>query len=145
MATIDRNRIESLVEELDEAIPREGHVEVLQDFHEYHVLHTADEYKCGTIRANQLGYLRLGIEFLKAAHAPTYEDQRVNIDLGYLTACEHHWYSFERREGVRPLYPQERPRSHSPFVEGAIVALFLVVPILVGSFIIIRWLSRALF
>src|SRR5688572_2077805 len=56
--------IREIVAQLDAAIPREGAVvEIEQDEEMY-------EIRAVAVVANRLGYLRLGIEFLKAAIAP---------------------------------------------------------------------------
>ena len=82
------------------------------------------------MRANQLGYLRLGIEFLKAAYASPEsggKDALLKLDLGYLEAFDHHSYSFERREDVwSPMWPEEPASAAS--------AIYKVVAWLVGLF-----------
>lgn len=63
----------------------------------------------GMVQANQKGYLRLGIEFLKAAFAPPSENVKdpknaIDVDINYLTTGDSpisfDW--FERREDIPP-------------------------------------------
>jgi hypothetical protein len=136
----DDSQIRSLIKQLDEAIPREGQVEVFSD---------EPEYPC--VRANRIGYLRLGVEFLKAAEAPTTRSagrDLVDMDLGYLTGLEEHCYSFERREDVwSPMYPEESSESSSPGAAalGWLIGLAFVASLVVGAYTILRWLGSALF
>jgi hypothetical protein len=116
MAMIDAAHIQSLTKQLDVAVPREGHVEVVRN---------PDDFDYTQVRANQLGYLRLGIEFLKAAHASpeSGEGYLLKLDLAYLEGFDHDSFSFERREEVwSPMWSEERParsqRSHGA-CEGA--------------------------
>ena len=77
MAVTDAGYIQSLTKQLDEAVPREGHVEVMADPND-------PDYRL--VRANQLGYLRLGIESLKAAYVSPQsgeKDALLKLDLGY--------------------------------------------------------------
>src|SRR5262245_23919920 len=58
---LDKDRLKAIVDELDKGIPRSGafvKIEV-QEFEEHH----------STLIANELGYLRLGVELLKAGVA----------------------------------------------------------------------------
>lgn len=79
MAGRDEIDLDSLVGRLDETIPREGIVVVDDD---------AD----GTlVIANRAGYLRLGVEFLKAGLADSekgHAAQRVDVELDYLVGLE---------------------------------------------------------
>jgi len=67
---------ESLVTELDDLVPRDGACVTLRQYGG-----GPDESR---ITANQRGYLRLGIEFLKAAFAPTNKENSLKADIGYL-------------------------------------------------------------
>jgi hypothetical protein len=139
MATIDDAQIQSLVSQLDQAVPREGHVEVF-----------THEPTVPVIRANQQGYLRLGVEFLKAAYAPVaHQGGRavVEIDLDYLEGLQDHGYSFERREDVwSPVSEEEESGAWSVILKGVGMALVLAVmaALLVGAFTILGWLGRLL-
>lgn len=140
MAVTDDVLIQSLVKQLDEAVPREGHVEVLGSAYD-------DESQ--RLRANRLGYLRLGVELLKAAYAPPAradKPERVELDVAYLTGVENCGFYFERCEDEdvwRPVY-SEPPGALSQIAGGAVV-LFLVGTFLAGAFTIVRWLGGLLF
>jgi hypothetical protein len=133
----DEGQIRSLIKQLDEAIPREGHVEVL-----------SDEPESTLVRANRLGYLRLGVEFLKAADGPTTRGgagrDLVDVDLGYLTGLERHCYSFERREDVWSPMSAEEPSSAVAGIVGTVIVLLFLASLVVGAFTILRWLGSAL-
>ena len=137
MAVIDDGRVQSLLKQLDDDIPREGHVE----------LFTNDEADSTLLRANKLGYLRLGVEFLKAAYAPSTHGQSrewVEVDLGYLTGLERHCYSFERREDVWSPVHEESTNPASGIV-GGLIGLFLLACIVIGAFTMFRWVSGMFF
>lgn len=59
MPELDKAALESLIRQLDAGVPREGAV----------VLQREDDEGGTLITANRRGYLRLGVEFLKAASA----------------------------------------------------------------------------
>lgn len=124
--------------QLNDAIPREGHVEVFTN---------ADEGDSTLLRANKLGYLRLGVEFLKAAYAHPAHGQShewVDVDLGYLTGLERHCYSFERREDVWSPIHEESTNPISGSV-GGLIGLFLLASLVIGAFSILRWVSGLFF
>jgi hypothetical protein len=91
--------------------------------------------------ANQRGYLRLGIEFLKAAFAP--HDARrphlITADIRHLLSEESDvgfdW--FERREDLPAMSP--RQSRFIPFVVYPIL-IVLAIYTFVGFVTIIRWL-----
>ena len=136
MTAIDDAHVQSLVRQLDEAVPRDGHVEVLHDPAE------PDE---PFLRANRQGLLRLGIEFLKAAYAPARPvkgQQWVTVDLEYITGLEEHNWSFERREDVWSPISNEEPPGAASQILGSLLVLFLGLSLLIGAFTILRSLSR---
>jgi hypothetical protein len=140
MAVTDDALIQSLVQQLDAAVPREGHVEVLGSAYD-------DESQ--RLRANRLGYLRLGVELLKAAYAqpPNAErPERVEVDVEYLTGLENCMFHFERCEDEdvwRPVY-SEPPGALSQIAKGAVI-LVLVGTFLTGALTIFRWLGKLVF
>ena len=138
MALPDAAYVQALTTQLDEAVPREGHVEVIAD---------PQEPGYRLVRANQLGYLRLGIEFLKAAYAPDSggKHRLVSLDLGYLEGLGQRCYSFERREDVWSPISSEKPAGTVAQIGGLLLGLFLAVSLLVGVFSIFQWLSARLF
>jgi hypothetical protein len=125
---------------LDDAVPREGHV----------IVGPLHDHEGTAVQADRLGYLRLGIEFLKAAHAPTRDDDildEVDLDLGYLTGLEEHCYSFQRTENlVRPAAGDERggaPGWAAGLVAGLVI-VFILASLVVGALTILGWLARTL-
>jgi hypothetical protein len=91
--------LHNLISQLDDSVPREGAVVVEYDL---------DDCMSDGFLANRLGYLRLGIEFLKAAFAeprrntlPHSDEQRdfVDVELDYLTNRKSN-YLFARDEDV---------------------------------------------
>lgn len=133
----DAGYIQSLTKQLDEAVPHAGHVEVVQDPNDWDYKH---------VRANELGYLRLGIELLKAAYAAPVSGEKgtLNLDLGYLEGFEHRNYSFERREDVwSPMFAQQ-PESTISQIVGWSIGLLFAAAFLIGAFTMVRWLFNAL-
>ncbi len=136
----DHERVRDLIRQLDAAVPREGHL-VVDPFRDHE----------GTVvQADRLGYLRLGIELLKAAHAPTRDDDlldEVDVDLGYLTGLEAHCYSFQRTENlVRPAAGEQEGGAPG-WVGGlavGLVVVFILASLVVGALTILGWLARAL-
>jgi|SRR5262245_17116464 len=137
---MDATHIQLLTKQLDEAVPRQGHVEIARDPNDFDYTH---------LRANQLGYLRLGIEFLKAAHASPegggIKGHLLKLDLAYLEGFDHHSFSFERREDVwSPMWSQE-PVSLTSRIVAGLIGIFLVGPFLIGVRVIFGWLFNAVF
>lgn len=101
------NEIKNIVDGLDKRVSRDG-ARVQFDIYGG----GSDE---GRVQANQKGYLRLGIEFLKAAFAPPPKDIRdpdniVDVDIDYLTnkdaPIQFDW--FERRDDIPEKYKSEK-------------------------------------
>jgi hypothetical protein len=134
----DDAHIQSLVGQLDAAIPRDGRLVVLPD---------PDECSDTLVRASKLGYLRLGLELMKAAYVPSRRERSRDVvepDLGYLTGLEAHCYSFERSEEIERPVPTEPPGTLGTVFAWTIVGLVLV-SLLVGAVTILRWLGFLLF
>ena len=137
----DEGHVRSLVQQLDEAVPREGTVVVSEDDEEgdFYTLVTAD----------QLGYLRLGIEFLKAAFLSPAHKQRpyqVTLELRYLKGLEKHCYRFDRREDISAPIPDEEEAGEGLSGVPALLLLFFILAALViGALSIITWLFRLVF
>jgi len=124
---------EHLVAELDAAVPRDGaRVSITQ------YGGGPDESR---VIANRRGYLRLGIEFLKAAFAPLEKQHLIKADIRYLLTEDSdvglNW--FERREDL----PAATPASKRVSVVGTTVALtalaLIIICALVGLVTIVRW------
>jgi len=136
MNTPEAEEISSLVTELDGKVPKEGAVVELKQ-------HGGgpDESR---VTANRLGYLRLGIEFLKAAFKQPSEKNPnvIEVDLRYLLSDDSDvgfdW--FERREDMK--IRQVEKSSWVPGFVGVVLALVLLALIVVGAFSVIKWLFK---
>ena len=124
---------EELIAKLDTLVPREGaHVSLAQ-------YGGGPDESC--VIANRRGYLRLGIEFLKAAFAPHEKQHLVKADIRYLLTRDSDvsfdW--FERREDL----PLATPDDKRVNIVGTIVAFSVLAVILtcalVGLITIVRW------
>ena len=132
----DEELVRRLTGELDKAVPEKGTVRVRYD----------EEQDVTIVRASQLGYLRLGVEFLEAAFDPKLEGDLVELDLEYLTGIEAPCYWFERIEDVE---------NHLTLLQsfgggaGALLAisafLFFVASVVIGALTIIGWGIETLF
>lgn len=142
MTTPNDARVRALVEQLDQAVPRKGDVVVDAN---------PDDEGRTVVKATRLGYLRLGIEFLRAADAPARSDVRpgqLDLDLTYLTGVDNQCYSFELHENL----PVWRPSDDTAGSSGgrgctlivALIAFFILTSLLVGAFTILRWLGGVL-
>jgi hypothetical protein len=146
MTPTDDERIRALVKQLDDAVPREGDVVVDAN---------PDDEGCTVVKANRTGYLRLGIELLKAADAPLRSEVRsemLELDLSYLTGLEGRCYSFERHQDVRARRASksdsggtEEGPARGACLVLALVAVFMIVSLLVGAIAVLRWLGQVFF
>ena len=107
---MNQQQIQEAIDLLDSSIPREG---ARVKLHQYGG--GPDE---GQVIANEAGFLRLGIEFLKAAFAApdsSGEPNAVDVDIDYLvtedSSINFHW--FERRDlpSAEPTSPGVPHRS----------------------------------
>jgi hypothetical protein len=135
MNTPEAEEISSLVSELDRKVPQQGAVVELKQYGG-----GPDESK---VIANQLGYLRLGIEFLKAAFKQPSEKNpdAIEVDLRYLLSDDSDvgFDQFERREDMKER--QIEKTSAIPAVVGcclAILLLAVVVFAIIGVFSLIK-------
>jgi hypothetical protein len=142
---MDEQRLRALVAELDELVPRDG------------ALVWEDEGLYGSQNdpaygGNRLGYLRLGIEFLKVADAAHVTDQpsRVNADLSYLVNVERERGElaiFERREVtpeefIKETEPTGRLSDTLQRTLAGIVVLAVLGLIFLGMIDVINWVGR---
>ena len=146
---MDRSKVEALIRDLDGAVPREG------------ALVRLDLYGGGSdesgLRANRLGYLRFGIEFLKAGITTQDADPiilplgavrtpTVHVDLDYLVDQDSgvQLQYFEWDEDIRRGAVDEA-RSEWPNGVAAVgcgAALIAVAALLlIGAGTVLRWLS----
>ena len=135
MSENNASAAEELVSRLDALVPRDGARVSLAQYGG-----GPDESR---VIANQRGYLRLGIEFLKAAFAPHEKQHLVKTDIRYLLTedsdVSFDW--FERREDL-PKHTAEESKRVS--VIGTIVGFTVLALVascaLVGLITIVRWL-----
>jgi hypothetical protein len=132
----DDDGLKRFVRQLDDAVPREGAVVLEHDAQGYDDAHFL-------LTANRLGYLRLGIEYLKAAfaeHTSAAHPHRVDVDLSYIAGFEDN--AFERREDVKPASRNsEKIDIRTKTIFGAI-ALFIVATLIVGTGVILSWAKK---
>lgn len=135
MIDINENELSALIGELDERIGKEGAFVRVED----------NEYDGTTIvRANELGYLRLGVEFLKAAYASAPQGstvrEAVEVDLLYLFGQDSICYTFQRRESG-PITPDQDAEAIESVLGGLAALVFVAfffgslvagVPVVVG-------------
>jgi len=133
---VDQQQIQEAIDLLDSSIPREG---ARVKLHQYGG--GPDE---GQVIANEAGFLRLGIEFLKAAFAAPDsrgEPNAVNVDIDYLvtedSSINFDWFERQDLPSAEPTSPGSRI---VPVLIGCsfIVAALLAV---VGFITVVRWLA----
>jgi hypothetical protein len=133
MPELDDDGLKRLIGQLDDAVPREGAVVLQHDAEGYDDAHFL-------LTANRRGYLRLGIEYLKAAfaeHTSASHPHRVDVDLSYMSGFEDQ--AFERREDLRPASRiSEGIGIPAKTIIGAI-ALFILAALVVGAAILLVW------
>lgn len=93
--------------------------------------------------ANEAGYLRLGIELLKAGVGPCDDRQRVDVDLEYLFEPDSplELSSFERREFELPPRVEPALGRFGPLLAAGLMIGVLVLA-LVGLVTVIGWVMH---
>lgn len=135
MKPADIDLIEKLTSELAAAVPRdEARIRLTR--------YGGGIDECGVI-GNQRGYLRLGIEFLNMAIAPTSEDSHlVAADLRYLMTCDSDvrfdW--FVRREEFAAVTQAEQKPSLSVLICLWLALLSAIVVLVIGVGTIVSWI-----
>lgn len=136
----DEADIRSRINALDERIPREGARVIDQP---------GDEV--GTaVAANQLGFLRLGVEMLQAAFRTPIESSttsRVAVDIEYMLGGKPGCYSFHRVEDVDSFTGMESGTASGTLgcVVAGTIGLFVLASFVVGIVTIARWLYGLVF
>lgn len=135
---MDRPRLQSVIAELDAAVPK-GDARVMIS------LYGGGPDECSMV-ANEAGYLRLGVEMLKAAVAPTGLHDRAHaipVELDYLFTedSEVHINWFERRE---PDAAPSDGRWRFGDLAALAVGLLLVALVAIGLITLFTWLGAAL-
>ena len=136
-------RIETLVSELDNEVPREDAFARLVQYGG-----GPDE---SYLVANERGFLRLGIEFLRAAVAPprpgrTNGGQILDIDLDYVLDpdAEIGIDYLERRDPFEPNAPVAEPTTWPERVRVTLIVLAVVAAVavwIVGAVTLARWIG----
>lgn len=113
--------LSGLIDELDRGIPREGaKVQLFSD----------SDGTEGGILGNRLGYLRLGVEMLKAATATQLHDSQsklgnIDADVSYIvdpdSAFQFQW--FARKEEIKPILSV--PPTWGNWVAMLVIAVML--------------------
>lgn len=128
--------VQKLISELDAAVPKEGARVRLCQYGG-----GADESR---VTATRQGYLRLGVEFLRAAYAAPSGDAptQIRVDLDYLLT-EDSDIGFDWFERVESLPGPDSTSSGSSFwaaVFGIAAGVCFLIFLLVGFVTVIRWL-----
>jgi hypothetical protein len=136
-------RIETLVSELDNEVPREGAFARLVQYGG-----GPDE---SYLVANERGFLRLGIEFLRASVAPQRQRGRnggqiLDIELDYVLDpdAEIGIDNLERRDPFEPDAPVANPTTWPERVRVTLIVLAGLAAIavwLVGLVTVARWIG----
>ena len=126
--------------DLDEQIPKEG---ALVQFM------AGDAMDDGHVEANQLGYLRLGIEFMTAAFAPVRRRSGpdggiLDIDIEYLASDESEigFVWFERRETLRAKERSRHALKDRLWMVGCVLAAIVLITLLYGG--VMFWTGKLL-
>jgi hypothetical protein len=134
---MDQARVKELISALDSEVPREG---AKVRLHQYGG--GPDESQ---VQANPAGYLRLGIEFLKAAYQEpdAKSPHAVDVDLDYmlLPGSTIHFGWFERTEEVSDAYGESSLSRFDrlvPFLIFGVLATGVLLAV-VGLVSVIRW------
>ncbi len=137
MSSSDIEQIKNLASELAAAVPREGAWIRLTQYGG-----GLDECR---IIGNQRGYLRLGIEFINLALAPTSENSHsISADLRYLMTSDSDvrfdW--FERREELPTVTQAEQKTSFFVSLCLYLALLSAIVVFVIGAGTIVSWICR---
>ena len=128
---MDRADIEPVIAALDAAIPKDDARVMIRQY-------GGGPDEC-TVVANERGYLRLGVEFLKAAYGPPVPGNNrasVAVDLDYLLQDSEVGFDwFERRD---PDAPAPTVTDWRDFA-GMALGMFLVGMFAVGVVTVGRW------
>lgn len=133
---MNRDRISAIVSELDQLVPTENASVLLSQYGG-----GPDESK---IVATEAGYLRLGVEFLKAASAPPLKDETtaIAVNLESLVSPES-TVTFDWFERVENLEQQLNPTRPPLALIGLVIAGgLLIAMLLVGIATTVRWVVQ---
>ena len=135
-ASANDDRVRRLVRELDAEVSREGAF--------VHLTQYGGGPDESSIIANQAGYLRLGVELMKAGLAPADTDApAVKLDLeGLLTPHSDLHFDWCERRAEPPTYTgQFSPFTHRIITIGCLLLFLLSVALaLVGLGTVVSWI-----
>ena len=138
---MQQDELKTLVDSLDSKVPREGAQVRLRQYGG-----GPDESQ---FIANRSGYLRFGIELLKAAFAPVGERKNqdaIPVDLAYLITSDSNvgfdW--FERREDLGPSSERESVGSWVLKITMILVFASVIGLALVGFVTVIQFMVKHL-
>lgn len=134
---LDHVRIQELIEQLDAAVPRDGAAVLIPLYGG-----GPDE---SYIVANQRGYLRMGIEFLKAAYTEPVPENRHCLPTAFdelvLPDSDVQFGWLERRDDVLLSAAVDDRRTWDwPAVAGVALLLVVMTLLAIGASTVIRWI-----
>jgi len=137
MSTVDHEQIKALVRQLDALVPKEGAAVRIESY---------DRFCEGQIVANSLGFLRLGISLLKAAHAPivpsgvTAPIVDVDFEEALLPGSTIEIECLVRREDLKAAEPEMADRGSRWVPIGCIGAICVIMFLaVVGAVAVLRF------
>lgn len=139
MSDLEREQIRRLVGELDRAVPRDGaHVRL-------------EQYGGGPdesrIVANEIGFMRLGIELLQAGVASVEATPTpVDVDLTYLVDSDSviGFHEIIRDDDLPVVSRPVRSGIDIVAIVGTTGCLAVVVLAIIGAIAVIRWVNGAI-
>lgn len=152
MPLVDYEQIEEYVRRLDDLVPSNGATVHKADLTEgcQHPQSSTAYFRGLTIQANRLGYLRLGIEFLKAAFAEASDAARpygIEHNVRAIKGMQNIHFDFERSE-VR--HEEDNDDGSSLWIDvyalvfSLAFVVFLLASVVVGAFTIFGWVTGRL-
>ena len=140
----DKAQIQALVQELNQIVPRTDAVVLLTQYGG-----GCDESQ---ITATETGYLRLGIELLKAAVAPPFVDNsgvQIGVDWEYLVSEQSNvnFHMFHLDNSLRPDTPyivksRSNWKDRLSLFGSILLTLLLVSALAIGLATMLRWIFR---
>ena len=147
---LTRDQIQEHIDQLDAQIPKEDAALVISYGGD-----PADSADCEIV-GNYIGYLRFGIEMVKAAIVEAEPGEvGVNISIGYMevTRWSLHVKRITRREDVRTYFDRDFAAKFPPLTwknkataySEALLGIFVVLCLLIGFGEMIGWVWHRLF
>ncbi len=127
MSEINQDKLAQIIIELDDMIPREGASVKLE---------TNPENSDNFITANRLGFLRLGVEMLKAGYMPPASEipdvpPIGEVDLSYIFESDVELNSEDGQSPPQPFIPPlAQPPAGSTMDSASQITLFILLALL---------------